>query len=114
MTNSWYMAGTEGTGRYLVVARNSFGRVGFRVLWDGRVRVRVEPTPGEPTVKLAKVFTIDKGWKQPDHQHRFSIVCGGRMEAIVVIRNAIRALRRREPVERQPGKRLWAKNLVLG
>ena len=72
----WYMAGTEGTGQYLVLCRTKLGRIGVRRLGDSsvgkaRYRVRVEPTEGS-TLNLPP----DSGWKQPGDglENRYSIV----------------------------------------
>ena len=107
------MAGTERTGKYLVIARNSLARIGFRVLGWGEVRVRIEPVDEASAAALAKVFTRQKGWKQPGEggQNRFSKVCG-RMEALLVLGRALRALRHRGKLEFQPGKRHWRKELL--
>lgn len=75
---SFSMAGTEGTNEYVGVVESSVGRLGYRPLCDGRVRVRLEPTEGRAD-RIAAVLTPQNGWKQPnDGQNRFSIVaCPG-------------------------------------
>lgn len=56
----FYMAGTEGTGSYVVVVATDKGRVGYRHLHGNTYRVRVEPTEGN-TEALTGSFS---GWKQ--------------------------------------------------
>ena len=60
---SFFMAGTEGTGEYVVIANSDFGRVGVRHLSNDRVRVRVEPKTEVGASELAAV--CGDGWKQP-------------------------------------------------
>ena len=75
------MAGTEGTGEYVVPFRSSAGRAGLRLLPSGRVRIRVEPSDEEAAVALAPSFPVGE-WKQPSSQFRFSrVVSGGDAEA---------------------------------
>lgn len=112
-TEQWYMAGTEGTGEYLVVADSAVAKVGFRCLVDGAFRVRVEPKTGAASDVLAKLLTEDKGWKQPDGWHlRFSQVYTDPAAAIAAIEKVVAALKRRGDVQRQPGKRLWRAQLL--
>jgi hypothetical protein len=112
MQAQWYMAGTEGTGEYLVVLRTRLGRVGYRDL-NGSYRIRVEPKP-EGRDPLATVLTQSSGWKQPGDQgqDRFSIVVQ-RGQLFDVLGSAIEAL---EPVERgaevNPSAPQWAQQLV--
>ena len=78
----FFMAGSEGTGQYVVIARTARGRVGIRALCGTvdsidslhEARIRVEPF-NRPGV-VAKMAPILTGWKQPgeDGQHRFSRV----------------------------------------
>lgn len=70
------MAGTEGTGEYTIKAYSSRGRVGVRNLESEQVRIRVEPTPGGTTKKIARTLTRRRGWKQPgdNGETRFSTV----------------------------------------
>lgn len=81
------MAGTEKTGKYIVLACTSRGRVGVRVL-DGNpdeldtiteARVRVEPGNGTKMLKSMATALSSNDWKQPgaNGQHRFSIVTDG-------------------------------------
>lgn len=74
MASSWHMAGTEGTGEYVVVLHTRLGRVGYRLLRD-YARIRVEPSPKGSSI-LSTVLTWSRGWKQPGDsaQNRFSIV----------------------------------------
>jgi hypothetical protein len=84
-TNSpFYMAGTEGTGSYIVIALIAGARIGFRALPDAHFRIRVEPgaldaegSSFEPadTPDEALTAALADGWKRPDAaQNRFSIV----------------------------------------
>lgn len=70
-----YMAGTEGTGKYVVLARTGRGKVGIRHL-GGSYRIRVEPFGERFVPKLAEYMSRVDGWKQPgdDEQNRFSKV----------------------------------------
>ncbi len=122
----WHMAGSEGTGRYVVLAATARGRVGIRVL-GGEVekithirsaRVRVEPKP-KAVQKMTDMLPA-KNWKQPgqDGQQRFSTV----VETAVknsgrVKRNLIRGLQALGVDEGlvtqvNPDAPDWAKNLV--
>lgn len=71
---AFFMAGTEGTGKYVVIANSDFGRVGVRYLSNDLVRVRVEPKNEVGASELAAV--CGSGWKQPGEggQPRFSRV----------------------------------------
>lgn len=73
-SKAFYMAGTENTGSYVVLANSGFGRVGVRYLADGTVRVRVEPSNEIGAGELAAI--LGEGWKQPGDggQPRFSRV----------------------------------------
>ncbi len=82
--NKFHMPGTEGTGRYMVIAATARGRVGVRVL-DGALdkmsrvsiaRVRVEPNSKPSVIKKMSEKLPDGKWKQPGYegQHRFSCV----------------------------------------
>ncbi len=72
--NPWFMAGTEGTGKYLVTHVTDLGRFGHRDLGGG-TRLRVEPTE-EGLPILAQHLTRAEGWKQPGDggENRFSKV----------------------------------------
>lgn len=78
MSESWKtMLGTEGTGKYVVIARNLRGdRLGLRPLGNGFCRIRVEPADQTSVENLQDTLSFSKGWKQPgqDGQQRFSIV----------------------------------------
>ena len=65
----WYMAGTESTGKYLVLCKSDRGRIGVRDLGNNRFRVRVEPAPG-----MSLPLSRNDGWKQPGNggQQRYS------------------------------------------
>lgn len=74
-TNPRYMAGTEGTGKYLVTHVTNLGRFGHRDLGNGKTRLRVEPTK-EGLPLFAQHLTRTDGWKLPGDsgQNRFSKV----------------------------------------
>lgn len=85
--NMFYMAGTEGTGQYLVLASTARGRVGVRVLTGNvkhmshihEARVRVEPANANGAAReVGKLLIPRLSWKQPnDKQLRFSTVTPG-------------------------------------
>jgi len=71
---NFFMAGTEGTGEYVVVLKTSQGTVGYRAdTARGVYRVRVEPADAAAAERLAKHFPAPQ-WKQPGDgsQPRFS------------------------------------------
>ncbi len=82
--NPFYMAGTEGTGQYVVILATQFARVGIREypkLGSGKFRVRIEPSrsgsPGlcRPLLPVLNCFfPTSAGWKQPGQggQWRYS------------------------------------------
>jgi hypothetical protein len=107
LNNPWHMAGTEGTGKYTVVAQSALGRIGFRTLGND-VRVRVEPVSSEASKALAEQFPTSS-WKQPEPfgQKRFSIVVAAD-QAIAVVERAIKALGR-DSLERNAKARYWRK-----
>lgn len=77
--SKWYMAGTEGTGKYVVVAQNNVGRVGFRDL-NGAFRIRFEPsekTLGSYSAVKEIHENLGGEWTYPNGQKRFSIVVKG-------------------------------------
>jgi len=113
MNSKFYMAGTEGTGAYLVVLCTDLGRVGYRVL-STAYRVRVEPADGDAASVLAGAF-LPPTWKQPgdNGQNRFStmVYSGQRLEAVV--KTAVAALCTGfGPVEVNPDAPDWAKAMV--
>lgn len=71
-----YMAGSEGTGEYVVVGRTPRGKVGVRKLNNGQCRIRVEPFGERFIPKMAEDLSSADGWKQPgdNGQNRFSKV----------------------------------------
>ena len=95
-----YMAGTEGTGAYVVVGRTGRGKVGVRDIGGGRFRIRVEPFGARFVPKLAEHLPSSsdwKHWKQPGDggQNRFSTVTGKgtvdemMMDALVAIGHGV-------------------------
>jgi hypothetical protein len=98
MTDDWKrMAGTEGTDKYVVIARNSRGdRIGIRPLDDGSIcRVRVEPIDLAAAKELQDNFPVST-WKQPgeDGQLRFSLVTSGDagIQAVLDALDALKAV----------------------
>ena len=88
--SKFYMAGTDGTGEYKVVAVTSLGRVGYRNLSGGLTRVRVEPASEAAAHALGNVLV---GWKQPDeNQFRLSVVLQDGNKAIEAIEKSLMAL----------------------
>lgn len=132
MTNmnsgAFHMAGTEGTGAYVVIAATARGRIGVRVL-EGSIdrisrvavaRVRVEPAE-RPNVVESMAAVLQNGkWKQPGHdgQHRFSrVVTNGKSRGKslrVAVTKGIEALGVGElkKIEVNPEAPKWAKDLV--
>ncbi len=102
--NPWIMAGTEGTNEYLVLASSSFGRVGYRLLPYGKVRIRVEPASLRHADKFAEILTHATGWKQPGegHQNRFSTVLNRGIQAIDVLEEVFALIKRGRPIEYNP------------
>ena len=63
LKKSWnYMAGTEGTGEYTVLARTGRGKVGVRRLHRHAFRIRLEPYGARFVPKMASGLS---GWKPP-------------------------------------------------
>lgn len=110
--NSFHMAGTEGTGEYVVLASSSFGRVGYRDLGDA-VRVRLEPS----TKCAAKVsgwsLTPESGWKQPGEngQERFSLLVPKGEAAVAALSDAFAIIKRGRPLAYNPQALDWVADL---
>jgi hypothetical protein len=113
MFDPWYMAGTEKTGKYVVVLRTRLGRVGYRELDRGSsYRVRVEPETLTRD-QLAKQLTWPQ-WKQPGDQgqNRFSAEVR-EAEFAGVLAFAIRALDPKAVgAQVNPVAPDWAQNIV--
>jgi len=75
--SKFYMAGTDKTGEYVVVAVNSAGKLGYRDLGCD-FRTRFEPSEATQSA-VAEVLTKHTGWKQPDDDGglRFSRLAEG-------------------------------------
>jgi hypothetical protein len=94
--DKFYMAGTEGTGAYVVPVVTDRGAVGYRSLGGNTYRVRVEPASAEAAASLAAAFPRAGGWKQPGDsgQNRFSTMVYAGLEALKgVIETAVKALK---------------------
>jgi len=109
-TSEWYMAGTEGTGDYKVIAMNSAGKLGIRPLEGGSVRIRIEFTD-EGRSKLEKSFVLEEGWKQPSFtQQRFSKVLPNGTETVQAIVAALKVLEKAgDKLKRNSAERRWRK-----
>jgi hypothetical protein len=104
----WYMAGTEGTGEYQVIARNALGRLGFRSL-GSLIRVRVEPSSDETASQLAESFSRERGWKQPgdNGENRFSCVVTIGDTAVKTVEGALKSLSAGDRLDRNTKVRYW-------
>ncbi len=126
MTKSkkFYMAGTFGSGQYVVIAATARGRIGIRPLGCAldkvskitEARVRVEPSESPKILAgIAKILD-EKGWKQPGQgdQHRFStVVRGGGKKLKGNVEKALVALGAGKlKTEVNPEAPAWAKDLV--
>lgn len=92
------MAGTEGTGEYVVIGRIPLGgkieaRIGIRSLGGGRCRLRIEPGSVQSAEALAPLFPEWLLFKQPGDggQLRFSHEFGSNL-GVVMVEAAIRSL----------------------
>jgi hypothetical protein len=109
--SKYRMAGTEGTNAYRVVALTDMGKVGFRALSGGTVRVRVEPVNGS---KLGRSFKSN--WKKPgqDGQHRFSTVVEGEKAIKNALAIALKAVGAGDmDATIHPKTPIWVKNLIV-
>lgn len=127
----YFMAGTEQTGKYRVIAITKLGKVGYRELNgacdNNYVRIRVEPADEKAAAKMSQSFSRDK-WKQPgqNDQFRYSIVVtendagefiGTALKAIGAIKKtavtkAIQGLRT-AGIQVNPNAPGWAHGLLL-
>lgn len=120
----FHMAGTEGTGEYVVIAKTGRGRIGVRPLYGSldtmsaaeAARIRVEPVAEKSVVGIAKVLAAGRGWKQPDsQQNRFSTVVEGGGEKLKLrVLKALTAIGVGEglKVTMNPKAPKWARKLV--
>jgi hypothetical protein len=91
----FYMAGTEGTGKYFVVLNRGRSKLGVRNYGGGfRIRLELLRDPNRPLVGVAKALTQAAGWKQPgdSEQPRFSKCASTSDEAADVLAEALSAL----------------------
>ncbi len=111
----FFMAGTEGTGLYIVLLLSALGRIGIRALSGGIFRVRVEPASTEAAAILAPAFP-SSNWKQPGNagQDRFSTEVRGGEDALKsTLLPACQALLAvLEGVEVNPDAPSWFKDLA--
>jgi hypothetical protein len=108
--SEWYEPGTEGTAEFVTPFKSDLGHVSFRCT-GGLVRVRIVPSNGAASAKLAAVFQRNAGWKQPDpfskRTFRYSKTFINADEAIAAVESAIKALGK-VGKKRQPGyTRYW-------
>lgn len=91
--DSFTMLGTEGTGSYERVLKNSLVQVGSRDLGGGKFRLRVEPASAISAQCLTSYLRREDGWKQPGDQGqvRFSIVSEDHGDYSNLIRDVIGA-----------------------
>jgi hypothetical protein len=113
--NKFYMAGTEGTGDYTVIAVTDLGRIGYRVLGSAW-RIRVEPATEKASAAL-KAVCAKPEWKQPGEggQFRFSTVQatdGDHRDALVVALTVL--LFGAQTVDVNPDLEPWLTKLVAG
>lgn len=116
--NLFFMAGTEGTGEYMVPLTTSLGAVGYRCLSGDRFRLRVEPV-GDAVETLAPSFP-SADWKQPGQggQNRFSTVISGGYEALgAALAKAVAALSTDQPgrvtfIQINPDAPQWVRQAV--
>lgn len=111
--DKFYMAGTEGTGKYVVTLVTDRGRVGFREFSPGRFRVRVEPETVDSAASMSADFDQTEGWKQPGSggQNRFSLVVSGQTELEQTVEHAVKALMRDCTTVQTNGPE-WARKLA--
>lgn len=91
--DKFYMAGTEGTGQYVVLAAGPKGRIGVRDLGHS-VRIRVEPIntdSGQAASQLGG--KIPSNWKRPSSdQFRFSCVASKGPGAVSAVKLGLQVL----------------------
>lgn len=92
----FFMAGTEGTGEYIVPLITNRGAVGFRFLGGQTYRIRIEPATGADGVAMAAAFPRNgvNRFKQPGDggQDRFSTVVETVTDLYKVVGDAIAEL----------------------
>lgn len=103
----WFMAGTEGTGEYVVAVAGNGGRIGYRHI-DGGWRVRVEPA-NDIARKMLRTLLVPADWKQPGDQgqDRFSCVVRHEFDMRARVATAIAALQVHEGIEVNPAAPGW-------
>jgi hypothetical protein len=116
-SHKFFMYGTERTGEYIVVAVTPAGRVGYRELGSGEVRIRVEPALYDGAKEeIARFLTRMPGWKQPgdNGQQRFSLVVATDAKTVPLCTAlaAIGAYIYDNDVEVNPIAPAWAKLMV--
>lgn len=81
--SKWYMAGTDGSGQYVVVAEGERGRVGYREIQPGIYRIRFEPRMDAESAELELIKATLSDWCPPQSgpsgdTFRFSILGKGK------------------------------------
>ncbi len=115
----FFMAGTEGTGLYMVPVVTNRAKVGFREYRPGCFRVRVEPLTGSSCATLApdfpKTLPGERGWKQvgDNNQERFSIEVVGQDKMRETVAIAVKAVSRfARSILINPDAPEWSANIV--
>lgn len=108
-SNPFFMAGSEGSGQYVVVAVSPVGRIGYRVLGE-QVRVRMEPASPELAREVEDFFV---GWTQPgEGKPRFSIVASKGSEAVKAVGLGLVAVGNcSAPTQFNPAARKWREDV---
>jgi hypothetical protein len=108
------MAGTEGTFGYNVVAISESGRLGYRMLSDGRVRIRIEPSSMSSSAAIGMSLPKEQGWKQPgdDGQDRFSVVVDRNLLSFMLSKAISGLLESGSAVELHPEAPGWLRTVM--
>jgi hypothetical protein len=119
-SDKFYMAGSEGTGQYIVVAVTPAGKVGYRDLgggWcggDESVRIRMEPASLAVAKRAAEILTLKLGWKQALRyfSHFSFVVRKEEMRVPMCLALAVIGARVPDDVEVNPDAPDWAKAMM--
>jgi len=114
-SNKFFMAGTTGSGKYIVLVVTELGRIGYRALGT-HWRVRVEPATPQAAAAL-KAVCLKPEWKHPGDggQPRFSTVKatdGEHRNALVVALTVL--LFGAQTADVNPDLEPWLAKLVAG
>jgi len=92
--SKFFMAGTDGSGQYVVIALGERGRVGARRLGDDKYRIRIEPVEFDGDLHEEIEEHLKGDWSHPedsDH-HRFSICSENKVQTLAFISMALKAI----------------------